>query len=225
MQNVLRLECLVLLAMSCSASTVGAGNDAGDAAVFTFGTGGAGGAGGGVGAPPAQGSASIRLDPPSAPGALCGFQHWINVPYDPTRTGPTTTASSSLGKAIDGMNGETVRCSVKQNGAYFDVTGGLSSSGNSATVQISVAIATGQADAPGAISVGDYQTQATFTLDSNRATSKCTFSVNPAAGESLGIAPGRIWAKVTCTDLAVPTQLGTACNVPSSYVVLENCDR
>ena len=179
--------------------------------------------------PAAQGAASIDLGPPSIDaaglGAKCSNQHWINVPYNANTKGYVTSASSAPSRAIDGENGATVACSVKQSGASYAVNGSLFSSANNGMVEISFQITPGQ-DATGVLTVSDADTVSSYTLDSARVgSSKCTVSVTPAAGEGLGIAPGRVWAKVWCTDLAIYGSPGSICSVPNSYVVLENCDK
>jgi hypothetical protein len=207
MRNPFRLACL-LLATACSSNAAGVGGDAG-------------GVGGGVGALAAQGSASLSLGSPSSVGDTCPNSHTINIPYDASKLGPTTTASSKPAPAIDGVNGATVTCNVKQNGANFEVSGTLDSPSNGATVEISVVIAAGQENVAGAVTVTDGANR--MEIDNRYTPSACVFSVKAGTGENLAIAPGRVWGKVTCTNLGQASGIGSACNLSSGFFSLESC--
>jgi hypothetical protein len=173
--------------------------------------------------PASQGSVSVALVSPSSVGNQCPNQHTINVPYDAMKSGATTTASSRPSPAIDGEGGQTIACKVQASGAGFAVSGTLYSPGNGATVEISVVIGAGQENVAGAVTVTDGANR--MQIDDRYPPSTCTFSVKPGAGENLNIAAGRVWGKVTCTNLGLRSSVSEACNLGNSYFILENCDQ
>jgi hypothetical protein len=119
--------------------------------------------------------------------------------------------------------GQTITCKVQASGAAFAVSGTLYSSGNGATIEISVVIGPGQDNIPGAVAVTDGANR--LQIDERYPPSACMFSVKPSVGENLSVASGRVWGKVTCTNLGIRTAAAEACDLTTSYFILENCDQ
>jgi hypothetical protein len=210
MRTPILLAC-VLLASACSSNSSGIGGDAGsDGSIAND--------------MRAQGSVSGSLVSPSTAGNVCPNQHTINIPFDATKSGPTTSASSRPAPAIDGEGGQTITCKVQASGAAFAVTGTLYSPGNDATIEVSVVIGSGQDNIPGAVAVTDGANR--FQIDDRYTPSTCAFSVKGGAGENLSVSSGKIWGKMMCTNLGIRSApVGEACNLGNGYFILENCDR
>jgi len=179
--------------------------------------------------PAAQGAASLHVTvSTTAPAPFClPGAHWVNVPSS-TQGGQQTTASSKGALAVDGEAQMTVECSVKTSGSEFDVSATLKSPAtsqnggltNPTIVLLTTTIAPDQSDAIGTLSVQDDPSVTTYT------SRDCAFSVHPAAaGDQLGIAPGRIWASVKCPTLRDEQSSNTSdvCQIESGYFVLETC--
>jgi hypothetical protein len=173
--------------------------------------------------PASQGSASVMLGKSSSASATCPSGGTINIPYDASKSGPTTTGSGRPAPAIDGEGGQTVACKVKPNGSLYEVTGTLYSPGNGATVELAVVIAAGGENVPGAVTVTDGPNR--LEIDKVNALSTCEFTVKAGAGESLSIAPGRVWGKVTCANLGILNSPSDVCNLSNGFFILENCDQ
>jgi hypothetical protein len=174
--------------------------------------------------PASQGSVSVALVGPADNGSKCPSSETLNIPFDANKKGATTTASSRPSPAIDGEGGQTITCKVQASGAAFAVTGTLYSPSNGVTVEISVVIGAGQENVTGAVTVTDGANR--FQIDDRYTPSTCAFSVKPGAGENLNIAAGRVWGKMTCTNLGIRSApVGEACNLGNSYFILENCDQ
>jgi hypothetical protein len=182
-------------------------------------------------APASQASASLYLTtaamPPNArctPGA-----HWINIPFS-KGGGQTTNANARAGVAVDGVDAMGVKCSVKDGGGgIFQVSGELRSPAvdpqdmpvNPTLVTVLTQIAADQVGANGSISIIDSKSATTYSSDA------CSFTVRPPAGTLLGVAPGRMWASVSCPsfrDMASP-DMDAVCQISQGYVVLENCSQ
>jgi hypothetical protein len=154
--------------------------------------------------------------------------HWINVPFTLSST-PQTTAVDKGKIAVDGVGEMGVSCTVKDAGGVFNVSGTLKSpavdqAGNrlptSTVVTFRTTIAPGQAGAQGELTVQDYKTTSTYSSTS------CLFSVQPVQPtDQLGVAPGRMWARVTCPMFTDPlnSDAMAVCQIDPGYIVLENC--
>jgi hypothetical protein len=186
-------------------------------------------------APAAQGALSFDLTTVGTSSCTPG-SHWINVPFSPTRA-QQTTASSKGTLGVDGQNQVAISCSVKDNGGgVFGVSASLTSpavdptgkSLNPTIVTLSTTIPSDQS-APGTVTVQDDKSSTTYssTDDLGQAGATCVFSVHPLQPmiDGLGIAPGRLWASVTCPKFRDPqsSNLLEACQIAPGFVVLENC--
>jgi len=129
--------------------------------------------------------------------------------------------------AIDGEGAMGVACSVKSDGTKFTMSASLRSPAtdptgqpvNPVVVGLTTTIAADEA-ATGSISIADHSVASPYYAET------CTFSVHPAAStDSLGIAPGRVWAAVSCPTLRDPQSPdpNEACQIATGYFVLENC--
>jgi hypothetical protein len=231
---------VVILGGACSSSndttTGGAGGSTGGAGGSTGGadgsTGGAGGstvpadgaagstgdAAGSTGG--ARGAVSIDFANPDPPiSALCNVQHPAIAPI--LTAGNVATSNTIKGTiAIDGENGAVVSCTVTPGGGGYNVTATIHSELAAKHVDISIGsltIADGQSDVSGMITINDDTTLNPYF---SSAADPCKFSVS---GDSLGIAPGKIWGSVACPTLADPENIGgDQCKV-TGYFVFENC--
>jgi len=231
-----------LLVAACGGETTsGVGGSGGSGAGSDAGVGGgtaAGGSGGsdsdGAGGsggprpPAAQGAASIHFNNP--PGSALGAPkcppgpHWLNAPVtaDPVQQ----TTQFKLGtEAVDGERGNTVTCKVALVGGRFAVSGEISSAGTSpsgeltADIIVDVTIGAGESGVVGTLAISDDK-----TVQARYQSNACKFSVAPMNASGLSIAPGRVWAGVTCDLIADPLDLGgEACVVDSGFFVFENC--
>jgi hypothetical protein len=138
------------------------------------------------------------------------------------------TASSRAAVAVDGDGQIVVECSITSAGSQFVVTASMVSPATTETggplnptyVQLRTTIAPDQADAPGTVSLQDDQSGTTY------AGQDCTFSVHPeAAGDQLGVSPGRIWASVVCHTVRdeQSSNQSDVCQIDTGYFALENC--
>ena len=154
-------------------------------------------------------------------------RHWVNVPYqrgrDPIQQYQQTTETDVLSWAVDGLDGDAVACTVKANGAAFDVT--LDATGyavnsnqdpiSPAIVHIRIpSIANGVSNAPGTITVQDHASQVTY------GSNQCVFST---LGGSMGVAEGRVWGRVHCENLTDPSWADAVCLLDNGFFVFEGC--
>jgi hypothetical protein len=170
--------------------------------------------------PASQGAAFISFaspDPPSA--ALCNVRHQAIAPI--LTAGNVATSGTTKGTiAIDGENGNVVNCTVSPGGGGYNVGASIHSENGTHFADIAISelvIAEGQSDVSGMVSVLDDITQNAY---SSTSATPCKFSV---AGESLGVGPGKIWAKVTCPGLADRGNAGGDQCKGTGYFIFENC--
>jgi hypothetical protein len=158
-------------------------------------------------------------------------RHWVNVPYDRDRP-PTSqkqlTDGNASARAVNNQDGNTVSCSVKASGSGFTVKGDGTAYAESdgtkfkpSIVHLRIpSISEGSNSATGTITVQDDASLNPYTSE------QCVFSVQPdSTSPSLGVAAGKIWAKVRCEQLGDPSSPGSACLVDTGYFVLENCSQ
>jgi len=177
------------------------------------------------GSPPAaQGSVSLHLEEPAAgTSSQCtGGPQWVNAPSAPIPVQMQQTSAATIGpRAVDASEGSIVSCSVTRSGTRFAFSADIATPATDGTVELHPTIVHFESDAidPGAAAQGmvrlvHHTTLKTFIDD------QCSFSVN---GGSLAVAPGRIWASVTCAALADPTLPTATCLVDQGFLVFENC--
>jgi hypothetical protein len=193
----------------------------------------------GGGNPVAQAAASIYLT--TAPNAMAGVAcpatpHWVNVPFVASGGQQVWTMNKGSQAAVDGEEGASINCTVKASGDVFDVSASLSSPATNPTtgmpvsptlVTLSTSIAP-DGQSKGTLAIQDNRTTAAYQSvnDMGVADATCTFSVKPnTATDQLAVAPGRIWATVTCPSFRDPTSsnLNEMCSIGSGVIVLENC--
>jgi hypothetical protein len=179
-------------------------------------------------APRGQGAASIHFN--TSPMDLCHpGAHWANAPFVAAGGQLVSGIDQPRTKLLDGEDGGVVQCRVTQDGTGYDVEGTLSAPAKDAmgqtvlstVIDLGTSITEDQSDASGRLDVVDDKTQAHYGA------TDCTFSVKPsAAGEQLGIAPGRIWGHVSCLHLSDPFDAtGATCQADQGYFILENCEQ
>jgi hypothetical protein len=189
-------------------------------------------------APAAQAAASLYLT--TFANAMAGMAcpaspHWINVP---DATGGQQNYPSHKGAvAVDGQNQATVSCTVKDTGGQFAVSASIkvpandpanpTKSVNPTLVTLSTTV-TADGSAPGTLTVLDFRTATTYTSadETGQTAGTCTFSVHPLnMTDQLGIAPGRVWASVTCPRFRDPQSSNALeiCSIGTGVVILENC--
>jgi hypothetical protein len=156
-------------------------------------------------------------------------RHWVNVPYQRGR-GPTTqyqhtSATDAPSRAVQGLDGDAVACTVRANGATFDAmldASGYAVDSNQQTILPSIvhiripSIGNGDLSATGTITVQDHASLVTYTSD------ECVFSTQ---GGSLGVTAGRIWGSVHCENLMDPSSPGAACLLDTGFFLFEDCSR
>ena len=148
--------------------------------------------------PPAQGALIVNV----SAGASCpSTGHVASI------GSPPPSASNAGGLVVEGVDG-SVACSVKGSGT-FAINATIS------TQAVAFTITEGTLDAGGTGS-GQvaFEDQIVDPLSS---TTACTLAVNEG---SLGVEPGRVWAKFDCPALAD----GTSECAASGYFVFENCE-
>ena len=185
----------------------------------------------------AQGALSFDLTTTTGPGlGICPpGAHWINVPFSPTRA-QQTSATSKGALGVDGQNQVAITCTVKDNGGgVFGVSASFrapaaDSNGKSVDPTQVTLLTTLGADqsAPGSVTVKDAATGTTFSSvdDQGQAAATCMFSVHRLLmTDLLEVAPGRIWASVTCPRIrdTMSSNAMEACAVSPGFFVLENC--
>jgi hypothetical protein len=201
--------------------------------------GGGGSGAGGAGGPRAQASASIYFTTyTNAMAAMVcpASPHWVNVPFA-VAGGQQATGMNKGKTAVDGVDQMSISCKVKGAGDTFDVSASLRSPAfdpngtpiNPTLLTLSASVST-TTDAMGSLTVQDNRTTTSYVSvnDTGLPDGTCTFSVRPRSMlEQLGVAPGRVWASVTCPRLrdvgsADPNEI---CSIASGIVVLENCEQ
>jgi hypothetical protein len=183
--------------------------------------------------PAARGAASLQWatstlnskTPQCVPGP-----HWSNAPVAASDQPQTSASEAGDGFVVDGEQGGVVRCSVLQQGQGYLVHGEIRSTSPDGTlwteVGLSVAI-DGENDAQGTLYITDQQSEFTFSSDTAIVPPKpgCTFSAN-AAGTQLGVGPGWLWASVQCPHINDNrNRAAQECQIPSGFIVLQNCLR
>jgi hypothetical protein len=176
--------------------------------------------------PAAQGAASIHFGKTATDLCNPGI-HVANAPYLRQGGQVVTGTASPAYKLVDGQDGGQVTCRVAPSGGGYSVSGSLASPAQNAAgmtlqstiIDISIpSIAENQSGAKGSLTVNDDKTQSTYQSGQDG----CVFSVS---GQQLGIAPGRIWASVTCAHLSDPLNGSGATCSADGYFVLENCSQ
>jgi hypothetical protein len=230
---------LAICVVGCSSSSAGSPADAMAPTPGTKTT-TTGGGGGGGGVPSAQGALSLYLTSVANPMPVVtcpAGAHWINVPFA-ALGGQQTTATTKGSSAVDGVDQIAVTCAVKEASGVFAVSASLRSPAldpatgspvNPTLVTLSTSIAAGQM-AMGLLTVQDNKTATSFSSvnDTGMPEQTCTFSVEPLLPtDQVAVAPGRIWASVTCRKIRDPESLNLneMCAIATGYVVLENCDQ
>ncbi len=175
--------------------------------------------------PPAKGVAlsSTVQTSPSAPGAC-------------NRAGPfLTIGDPSTGVVDTGTAGVVVECSVKPNGANFDVSARATVSGgaNKGTITIIGSFAALDPNNPKARSenIRAIFQDETITLDENDCYAMYTDVDNATLDgtpiTNAGIAPGRVWASVFCPNAPNKNdanQSTKSCQATAEFR-FENCDQ
>jgi hypothetical protein len=217
--------------VGCSTSSSGGLADA----MAPNGGGGAGGSGG----VRAQAALSVYLTTfaNAMAGMACpAIPHWVNVPF--AAGGQQTTSMRKSTSAVDGVDDVSVSCTVKESAGVFDVTASIKAPAVNPTtgmpvpptlLTLSTSIADGSTS-KGSLSVQDNNTGTTYASvnDANVPDAACTFSVKPVnLTEQLAVAPGRIWASVSCPRFRDPTSSNAneLCSIGTGYIVLENCNQ
>ena len=164
--------------------------------------------------PTKQGAFSVRL---TAGTGMCGLpQTFIKI----------GDASATTHASVSDSNDPQVKCSVKQSGGSFTFDAQLTSSG-SMTVFSVTGTATPGADSMASVSISNPETAL------NAFGGSCKLSVTKSdASPNLAVAPGRIWAAITCPAITqpgtVPLKTCALSDFDGSgvggYFVFENCD-
>jgi hypothetical protein len=188
--------------------------------------------------PAAQASASLYLT--TFANAMAGMAcpaspHWINVPD--AAGGQQNYAYRRGATAVDGQDQATVSCTVKDVGGQFSVSASMKVPAidpssqkpvNPTLVTFSTTITPG-GTAQGILTILDARTATTYSSadEAGMAAGTCTFSVHRLneMTDQLDVAPGRMWASVTCPRFRDPgsSNINEICSISSSYVILENC--
>jgi hypothetical protein len=224
------------LAVGCGDSSDGTTGSGGTGAAA--GNGGGGGAGArtagdsgtrdGDNSPRAQGSVSLHLTELADAVTQCSpGRQWVNAPSAPTAVQRQQTSDVEIGtRAVEGMEGARVECAVQKIGDKFSFSADITTSRTDGTQVLhptvlhfdASAITTGGAPAKGTV------TAMTDTTGGNFADDQCSYSVGAqGSSSSLGIAEGKIWAGVTCEQLAHPTDPDDVCRIDVGFLVFENC--
>ncbi|HKQ68842.1 MAG TPA: hypothetical protein VJT73_05860 [Polyangiaceae bacterium] len=178
--------------------------------------------------PPSRAAAAIHIAGPiSGTGRCTPDAHFATVPHNPA--GLARVTESTIGdRSVDGEGGALVKCSVKPSGDKFVVEANLSVPAldpkgmplNNTIMTLSTTVGPEESGAAASFLLQDDHTESSFT------SSKCKVSVKKnAPTDGLEIAPGKIWAAVTCTELKDQKDPESGCDLDSGYIVLENCDQ
>ena len=172
-------------------------------------------------------SPQIGADPKKVvcPPSLMG-NHLANAPVSLSGM-EQVNGASVYGKAVDGVAGNWVQCSVVPDGDKYRVNAEIISSGVDATgSQVTsdlfarVTIGKGQQEVLGAFHLSDGATE-----PGRYVSEVCLFSVQPdgAANARLGISPGRIWARVHCAQIDdMRNFTGNECGL-DGYLKFDDC--
>jgi hypothetical protein len=156
-------------------------------------------------------------------------RHWANAPQPPNQPrAQRVTGSAVESIAVNGVNGASVNCSVRPNGAGPDGTPRYAIKADISTLEGEPAVppttvhlravaGSNSSAAAAELSVTNALTgSAVFTDD------QCSLSVE---GEALGVAAGRIWGSISCDRLIDPATPGISCIVDAGFFIFENCER
>jgi hypothetical protein len=176
--------------------------------------------------PPAQGSVSLHLTELDTSGAQCApGRQWVNAPSTPTAIPMQRTTDHDIGpRAVDGVEGDHVTCTVRKTGDTFMFSADITTRRTDGTNVLHPTVLHFEASAlqpsgppaQGVVTAMNERTGGNFEADA------CSFSVaSPSA--SLDINAGRIWASVICDLLADPTSPGEGCRLDVGFLVFENC--
>jgi hypothetical protein len=161
--------------------------------------------------------------------------HWVNVPD--ASGGQQHSASSKGAVAIDGQDQAAITCTVRDNGAgAFQVSASMKVPAtdpqtmkpvNPTLVTFSTTIPS-DGNATGILTIQDNRTVTPYSSadDMGMTGATCNFSVHPnSMADQLAIAPGRMWASVTCPKFRDPMSSNAleVCSIGSGFVILENC--
>src|SRR5439155_23908092 len=126
-------------------------------------------------------------------------------------------------------------CRVAPQGEQYVVSGellatGTDANGSAMMTQVAVRVVIGreQAGAQGTLYVADQKSTMAFSSDTTIIPPKpgCLFSVSPADDSQLGVAPGRMWARVECAHIQDNrNRAKQECQISEGYIVLQDCLR
>ena len=187
--------------------------------------------------PPSQANVTISLTNPldTSGGQVCQANNTpLNIPLDNKPKAYSASGHDrSSNRAVDGDNGYNVSCLVQPDGDKFHVVASTSylvkdaSGTHSGSLSFQIQdIGPNDTSVSGKLSVTSDMWDVSFTTNTQiRDSSNCNFSVSATATDSsLGIAPGRIWARADCTSLVSADQPNVGCDAKQTYLVFENCD-
>jgi hypothetical protein len=199
------------------------------------GSGGAPGAGdlgdGGPRTPPSRAEATIHYGLPADMNKRCPpDRHFTNIPSVTSIELQTSGSMRAGSMAVDGENGDEVVCSVKPNGASFDVSAQLRCHAIDprgaplpvpTQLQLTTTISKDASAARGSLSIAEDSTAGNFYRSDD-----CSFSVQPSAmNPMLAIDSGKVWGSVLCSKAIDPSDPSGECNIDVGYFVLENCSQ
>ncbi len=197
-----------VLAMAACSSGVGPGKGGG---------GGAAGEGGGIANPPQAGlKVNIRGADPSLtpPGTKCvvgGHSVFVGS--------PPPDAIKPGARVVDGEDGASISCTMRNNGGIFSIQGDISHKGVSFDITADVA--------PGGTGTGQIVHRNPILLEyvKNPDATPCTVSVEDPP---LQVSDGKIWAKFACPGLVPeqqPTVHPTLFCEGEGFFVFDNCEQ
>lgn len=131
-------------------------------------------------------------------------------------TAETVTDTTYASVVEDGRDGASVTCRVAAQGGAFDVTATVY--GGPWKLVLATLVATDQSDAPATVSLTDTDLKSTWSSSPG---ASCALDVN-GAGSSLTVAPGRLWAHVTCPTFVDPANASASC-AANGWVLLDRC--
>lgn len=113
--------------------------------------------------------------------------------------------------------------------AQIEATG-TDPEGNALMTEVGVQVVIGEEEegAQGTVYITDQRSQFTFSSDTTITPPKpgCLFSVNSAGGTHLGVAPGRIWARVQCPHIQDNrNRAKQECQISDGFIALDDCLR
>jgi hypothetical protein len=184
--------------------------------------------------PPAEAAASLRWDVSttgsSTPTCVPG-PHWSNAPVSPNDEQLLFSDRIVGATVADGKEGARVRCRVAPRNDKYFVAAEVSSVGVAPSgaplftdLVVNVTVGRNERDVQGTLYVTDDRSGFTFSSDTGVVPPKpgCLFSVNPD-GE-LGVAPRRIWARVTCAHIADwRNRDKQECSITEGFFLFDHC--